>query len=108
MIEVLSLILGFLGAISLIAYCLHWWTYSPKPFLRIGGEKLGDTIPVTREGKVYFAYGTNSLKKSIISKVLISFDPEKVDLFKTKGITKEITVDHEFPMAIVFKDKKRL
>lgn len=108
MIEVLSLILGFFGAISLIVYCLHWWVYSPKLFIRIGGEKLGDPIPVAKEGRIDFACGTDSSRKSGILEVLVSFDPEKVELFRTKGVAKEITVDRKFPMAVVFRDKKEV
>jgi len=108
MYEIIFLILGVLGIISLIVYFIRWKFYSPYLLFRVGGEQMGNPIKVTPVGQVGFAIFTKSTKRTRILGLWIHFHPDEVDLFKTRGVKKEMTIDTQFPMSIAFGEEKEV
>jgi hypothetical protein len=108
MYETISLVLGTLSILSLIVYLIHWKFYSPRLLFRVSGEQLGEPIKVNPVGQVGFASFTKSAKKIRVLGLWIHFHPKEVDLFKTRGTEKKMTVDRQFPMSIVFGEEKEV
>ena len=108
MIEALSIILGLLGAISIIAYLISYWFYSPRIEFRVGGEQSGEPIRVISAEQISFAVFTKSSKTTRIIGEWIHFHPDEVDLFKTMGVKKEMGIDRRFPMSISFPEEKNV
>jgi hypothetical protein len=106
MYDIISLFLGFLGISSLVVYLIHWKFYSPRLLFRVAGEQWGEPIKVNPIGQVLFATFTKSSKKIRVLGLWIHFHPDEVDLFKTRGAKKEMTVDRQFPMSIEFGEEK--
>ena len=106
MLSFISILIGSIALIPLLAYLLHWKFYSPKPFIRVSGEQSGDPIHIPEKGSTFFVVSTKSDRKSVLSEVWASFNPDEVDLFKTKGIEQRITVDNKFPCALFFSEKR--
>lgn len=106
MLNFISILISLIALIPLLAYLLHWRFYSPKPFIRVSGEQSGDPIHVPEKGNILFAVSTKSDHKSVLSEVWVKFNPDEVDLFKTKGAEKRVTVDNKFPSAILFSEKR--
>lgn len=106
MLNLISILIGSIALIPLVAYFLHWKFYSPKPFIRVGGEQSGEPIQITERGDIFFAVSTKSGHKSLISEVWVSFDPDEVDLFKTRGAEQSSIVDNKFPFALLFSEKR--
>jgi hypothetical protein len=112
MYEIISLVLGVLGGVlgilSLTVYLIRWKFYSPRLLFRVSGEQMGEPIKVNPVGHVGFATFTKSTKKIRVLGLWINFHPNEVDLFKTRGIEKKMTVDREFPMSIAFGEEKEV
>ena len=106
MLNFISILISLIALIPLLAYLLHWKFYSPKPFIRVSGEQSGDPIHIPEKGNIFFAVSTKSDRKSVLSEVWVNFNPDEVDLFKTKGAEKRVTVDNKFPLAILFSEKR--
>jgi len=106
MYEIISFVLGVLGISSLVVYLIRWKFYSPHLLFRVAGEQLGEPIKVNPIGQVPFATFTKSSKKIRVLGLWIYFNPDDVDLFKTRGAKKEMTVDRQFPMSIAFGEEK--
>ncbi len=106
MLNFISILIGSIALIPLVVYFLHWKFYSPKPFIRVGGEQSGEPIQITEMGDIFFAVSTKSGRKSLISEVWVSFDPDEMDLFKTRGAEKSSIVDNKFPFALLFSEKR--
>lgn len=110
MLNVIAILISLVALIPLLAYLLHWKFYSPKPFIRVSGEQSGDPIHIPEKGNILFAVSTKSDRKSVLSEVWVNFNPDEVDLSKTKGAEKRVTVDNrfpnEFPLAILFPEKR--
>jgi hypothetical protein len=106
MYEIISFVLGVLGILSLVVYLIHWKFYSPHLLFRVAGEQRGEPIKVNPIGQVPFATFTKSSKKIRVLGLWIYFNPDDVDLFKTRGAKKEMTVDRQFPMSISFGEEK--
>ena len=106
MLSFISISISLIALIPLLAYFLHWKFYSPKPFIRVSGEQSGDPIHIPEKGSTFFAMSTKSDRKSVLSEVWASFNPNEVDLFKTKGAEQRITVDNKFPLALLFSEKR--
>ena len=106
MYEIISFVLGVLGISSLVVYLIHWKFYSPHLLFRVAGEQQGEPIKVNPIGQVPFATFTKSSKKIRVLGLWIYFNPDDVDLFKTRGAKKEMTVDRQFPMSIAFGEEK--
>ena len=106
-LTLISIILSVIALIPLGAYFLLRSFYSPKIFIRVGGDQQGvDPIQLSEKGDVPFGISTGSKIKAFISEVWVSFNEDEVDLFKTKGIEKRITTDNLFPTAILFSDRR--
>ncbi len=105
MLQVIWSSLGFLGGLAFIIYLAHLLVYSPSIIVRVSGEQSGEPITLSKSGKISFAITTPSEHKSFINEVRVSFSPAQVDLFKTEGIKKEITVDKYLPFAAYFSDR---
>jgi len=69
---------------------------------------MGNPIKVTPVGQVGFAIFTKSTKRTRILGLWIHFHPDEVDLFKTRGVKKEMTIDTQFPMSIAFGEEKEV
>ena len=106
-LTIISIILSVIALIPLGAYFLLRSFYSPKIFVRVGGDQQGvEPTQVLERGNVPFGISTGSKIKVFISEVWVSFDDEQVDLSKTKGGEKRITTDNQFPMAILFSERR--
>ena len=106
MVNTISLLVGLLALIPLGAYFLHWKFYSPKPFIRVSGEQSGEPIQIPEKGRIFFAVSTKSHRKSVLCEVWVSFDPDEVDLSKTRGAEQRVTVDNKYPLALLFPEKR--
>lgn len=105
-LTIISLIISLFAIIPLGVYFLHWIFYSPKPFIRVSGEQTGDPIQIPEKGKVFFAVSTESNLKTKLLEVWVSFNPDEVDLFKTKGAEQRGIVDSIFPFALLFPEQR--
>src|SRR3989344_3130524 len=104
MMEIAAIILSIIALIPFCAYLWLRWFYSPKIFIRVGGDQQGvEPIQLSEKGDVPFGISTGSKIKAFISEVWVSFNDDCVDLSKTKGCEKRITTDNQFPMAILVK-----
>ncbi len=108
MYEIIFLVLSVLGILPMIVYLIHWKFYSPHLLFRVGGEQIGEPIKVTPVGQIGFAIFTKSREKIRILGLWIRFHPDEVDLFKTRGIEKGMTIDTQFPMSIAFGEEKEV
>lgn len=104
--DFISLLAGLLGLIPLVVYFLHWRFYSPKPFVRVSGEQSGDPIQIPEKGKIFFGVCTKSSCKSVLCEVWVSFNPDEVNLLKTRGAEQRVTVDNKYPLALLFPEKR--
>ena len=105
-VNIISLLVGLLALIPLGAYFLHWKFYSPKPFIRVSGEQSGDPIQIPEKNTIFFAVSTKSDRKSVLCEVWVSFNPDEVDLSKTKGAEQSVIVDNKYPLALLFPEKR--
>jgi len=106
MLNFIAILISLIALIPLLAYLLHWKFYSPKPFIRVSGEQLGDLIHIPEKGNIFFAVSTKSGHKSVLSEVWVSFDPDEADLFKTRGAERRNIADNKFPFALLFSEKR--
>mgnify|MGYP001619770462 CR=1 FL=1 len=105
--EIAAIILSVIALIPFCAYLGLRWFYSPKIFIRVGGEQQGaDPIEIPERGDVPFGITTGSKIKAFISEVWVSFNDDEVDLSKTKGGERRITTDSQFPLAILFSERR--
>lgn len=102
----LSLILSAVALIPVIAYYLRWQFYSPRLFVRVGGDQQGQPISVPSEGMIQFAIGTKSRRRVYVTEVWVGFDEEGMDLSETKGAGQRFTTEHHFPRALLFSEKR--
>ena len=103
----ISIILSVIALIPLGVYFLLRSFYSPKIFIMVGGDQQGmEPIQVLEKGNVPFGISTGSKIKAFISEVWVSFNDDEVDLSKTKGGEKRITTDIQFPLAILFSERR--
>lgn len=103
----LSTIIGLTIALGTLTFSLiYWWRISPKVFFRVAGEQLGEPIPTSNRESIFFAIGTSSPNQVNILSLAVYFDDNQVDLFKTKGIEKEMSTERQLPMAIIFPEQK--
>lgn len=63
-------------------------------------------IQVPESGSVPFGISMESKLKALVSEVWVSFNDEEVDLHKTKGGERKITTDNQFPMAVLFPERR--
>lgn len=104
---IISIALSVVALIPFVAYLLLRWFYSPRILIRIGGDQQDvEPIQVPENGNVPFAISTKSKLKALISEVWVSFDDDNVGLSKTKGGEKRITTDNQFPVALLFSEKR--
>ena len=107
--ETFATILSIIAHIPFCTYLWLRWFYSPKIIIRVGGDQQGvELIQVPESGNVPFGISTKSKLKTFVSEVWISFNDEEVDLYKTKGGEKRITTDNQFPMAILFPERRAI
>mgnify|MGYP001596596060 FL=1 len=105
--EIAAIILSVIALIPFCAYLGLRWFYSPKIFIRVGGEQQGaDPIEIPERGDVPFGITTGSKIKAFISEVWVSFNDDEVDLSKTKGGERRITTDSRFPLTILFSERR--
>lgn len=101
-----------LSIIALIPFCAYLWLqyfYSPKITIRVGGDQQGiEMIQVPESGNVPFGISMRSKLKAFVSEVWVGFNDEEVDLHKTKGGERRITTDDQFPMAILFPERRAI
>lgn len=97
-----SILAIFVALVPLLAYFAR--AYLPKVLFRVGGEHQGDSIGVPKNGSVPFAVLTRSKRRVLLTGVWVAFDPDEVDLSKTKGAEQRITTDREFPVALFFPE----
>ena len=103
----MGLLLALLGLLSLPLMVLWLW-YTPKISFRIGGDDLGTPIPLPLTGRVHFAVATRSKRTLQFDELRLSYDPDAVDLSKTKGATASFTTDSEYPAAIGFPGEREV
>lgn len=99
LISILALILAL---IPLLAYFAR--AHLAKVLFRVGGEQQGDVVSVPRDGTIPFAVLTQSKRRVLLSGAWVAFDPDEVDLSKTKGAEQRITTDRDFPVALLFPE----
>lgn len=106
-LAIVTTILSVVALMPLGAYLLLRWLYSPKIFIRVGGEQQDtDPIEIPEKGDVPFGITTGSKIKAFVSEVWVSFNDDEVDLSKTKGGGRRITTDSQFPLAILFSERR--
>ena len=106
-LTIISIILSVIALIPFGAYLWLRWFYSPKIIIRVGGEQQGtEMIQVPESSNVPFGISTGSKLKAFVSEVWVSFNDEEVDLHKTKGGERRITTDNQFPMAVLFPERR--
>lgn len=98
----LSLIFSIIALIPIVLYFIQRYAYLPKLFFRVGGEQSGEPIIVRKEEKITFAVSTKSLHRVFISEVWVYFNPDEVNLSKTKDAEEKVTTDLDFPVALFF------
>ncbi|TSC79411.1 MAG: hypothetical protein G01um101418_987 [Parcubacteria group bacterium Gr01-1014_18] len=107
MMEIAAIILSIIALIPFCVYLWLRWFYSPKIIIRVGGDQRGaEPIKIPESGNVPFGVSTRSGLKAFIAEVWVSFNDDEVDLSKTKGAEKRITTDNQFPLAILFSEKR--
>lgn len=107
--EIAAIILSIIALIPFYAYLWLRWFYSPKIIIRVGGDQQGiEVIQVPESGNVPFGISMGSKLKAFISEVWVSFNDEEVDLHKTKGGERRITTDNQFPMAVLFPERRAI
>ncbi len=109
MMEIAAITLSIIALIPFCAYLWLRWFYSPKIIIRVGGDQQGvELIQVPESGNVPFGISTKSKLKAFVSEVWVSFNDEEVDLYKTKSGERRITTDNQFPMAILFPERRAI
>lgn len=107
--EIAAIILSIIALIPFCAYLWLRWFYPQKIIIRVGGDQQGvEPIQVPERDNVPFGVSTGSNLKASISEVLVSFNDEEVDLSKTKGGERRITTDNQFPVAILFPERRAI
>lgn len=110
--DMLVLISTALSVVALIPFCAYLslrWFYSPKIIIRVGGDQQGiEMIRVPESGNVPFGISMGSKLKAFVSEIWVSFNDEEVDLHKTKGGERRITTDNQFPMAVLFPERRAI
>lgn len=107
--EIVAIILSIIALIPFCAYLWLRWFYSPKIIIRVGGDQQGsEMIQVPESGNVPFGISMGSKLKAFVSEVWVSFNDEEVDLHKTKGGERKITTDNQFPMAVLFPERRAI
>ncbi len=79
-------------------------SYLPKVSFRVGDMLGSEPIHVPRNGSIRFALSTESKKRVMLAGVWVEFDPDEVDLSKTKGAAQGITADNDFPVSLSFPE----
>lgn len=103
----ISTILSIIALIPLGTYFLLRWPYSPRILIRVGGDQQGtEPIQISEKGNVPFGISTGSKVKAFIYEVWVGFNDDEVDLSETKGGEKRITADTQFPLAILFSERR--
>ena len=108
MSDFLSIIGLIIALVAPATYLFYWRFISPRIILRFAGEQMGEPLLVPRTGVVSFAVGTKSQNQINILSTEVYFNDDQVNLFKTIGINKEISLDRNLPMSVVFPEKKRI
>lgn len=105
--EMTAIILSIIALIPFCAYLWLRWFYPPKIIIRVGGDQQGiEMIQVPESGNVPFGISMGSKLKAFVFEVWVGFNDEEVDLYKTKGGERRITTDNQFPMAILFPERR--
>lgn len=107
-VSIIALIISILALIPIAIYGIQRWMYSPKIIFRVAGEQNGEPIKTSHVGRINFAVSTKSSHKIILSEVFVGFSPDKVDLSKTKGAETRVDVNTEFPMTLLFPEKRTI
>lgn len=112
MVDQIAFTIGLYGSVigvigTIIGVC-YWLFFDPQIFFRIAGEQKGEPIIVLPVCRIPFAVSTNSFSRVILLSVSVCFNDDLVTLFSTKGIQKQLTVDREFPMEILFQEEKHV
>jgi hypothetical protein len=98
----LSILALIVALIPLLVYFAR--SYLPRVSFRVGDMLGSEPIHVPRSGSIRFAVLTELKKRVILSGVWVEFDPDEVDLSKTKGADQRLTADNEFPVALFFPE----
>jgi hypothetical protein len=96
-----------LGVVA-VAPMLVWWLYSPTAGFRVGGEEDGGAIAVLLAERVSVAVFTDSKRSLEFENLRIAYDPDDVDLGKTRGAETVVTTDSNYPVAISFASKREV
>lgn len=105
--EIAAIILSIIALIPFCAYLWLRWFYSPKIIIRVGGDQQSiEVMQVPESGNVPFGISMGSKLKAFVSEVWVGFNDEEVDLHKTKGGERRITTDSQFPMAVLFPERR--
>jgi hypothetical protein len=100
MIEIISIVSAVIGILIFAFYCLNWFVYSPRVFIRFGGAGgLVSPVVVAQTGRIPFAVSAKSTKHCRILGTVVEFDPREVDL-QAPGATDDFTADRSLPMAV--------
>jgi hypothetical protein len=105
-LNITFLILGILGALSIVVYLTRYLT-APRLFCRVAGEQSGEPIPlVAIEGSISFAIGTTT--KRGVELLLVSVSATDEVEIRSKDGERVLTRDHDFPFAVEFRDSREL
>jgi len=103
MVEIISIASAVIGILIFAFYCLNWFVYSPRVFIRFGGaDGFVNPVAVARAGRIPFAVSVKSAKHCRILSTIVEFDPREVDL-QAPGATDELTADRSLPMAVALR-----
>jgi hypothetical protein len=98
----ISILALLVALIPLLVYFAR--SYLPKVSFRVGNMLVAEPINVPRNGRIHFAVFTESKRRIMMSGVWVEFDPDEVDLSKTKGAEQRLTTDGESPVALFFPE----
>ncbi len=103
MIEIISIVSAVIGILIFAFYCINWFAYSPRLFIRFGGaDGFVNPVAVGRNGRIPFAVSVKSAKHCRILSTTVEFDPREVDL-RAPGATDQLTADRSLPMAVAVR-----
>jgi len=106
LLNIIFLILGVLGAASILIYLLRYLA-APRLFCRVAGEQHGEPIILrATEGRIAFAIGTTSLKENEISHVSVGA-ADDVELTSEDGDA-TLKMDQRFPYLVTLCEHRSL
>lgn len=98
----LGVILAVLGLTPLAVYLASLFFAQTGIFLRVGGERQGEPIPVPPAGRIHFGVSTTSRRKITIEEVRVECNPVHVSLEAGPGLQVGSTLADDYSVGQLF------